>query len=49
MPLSEHQDKVTENLAWKAYEQVNLAFANKILEVYRPGDLIWIQDYQYVI
>lgn len=48
MPLSEHQDKVLENMAWKAYESVNLAFAQKIVEVYRPGDLIWIQDYHFV-
>ncbi|KNZ48758.1 trehalose-phosphatase [Puccinia sorghi] len=48
MPLSEHQDKKEENLAWKAYEEVNYAFAKRIASVYQPGDLIWIQDYQYV-
>jgi trehalose 6-phosphate synthase/phosphatase len=46
MPLSEHQDKKDENLAWKAYSEVNYAFAQRIASVYQPGDLIWIQDYQ---
>ncbi|EGG10551.1 family 20 glycosyltransferase, partial [Melampsora larici-populina 98AG31] len=49
MPLSEHQDKVLENMAWKAYEEVNLLFAQKIVEVYKPGDLIWIQDYHLLL
>ncbi|KAG0140060.1 hypothetical protein CROQUDRAFT_665689 [Cronartium quercuum f. sp. fusiforme G11] len=49
MPLSEHQDKVLENMAWKAYEAVNSAFAQKIVEIYRPGDLIWIQDYHLLL
>lgn len=49
MPLSEHQDKTEENLAWKAYEEVNYAFAQKIASVYQPGDLIWIQDYHLLL
>lgn len=49
MPLSEHQDKTEENLAWKAYEQVNYAFAKQIASVYQPGDLIWIQDYHLLL
>ncbi|KAA1107881.1 threalose-6-phosphate phosphatase [Puccinia graminis f. sp. tritici] len=49
MPLSEHQDKKEENLAWKAYEEVNYAFAKRIASVYQPGDLIWIQDYHLLL
>ncbi|KAH9446026.1 hypothetical protein MJO28_012122 [Puccinia striiformis f. sp. tritici] len=49
MPLSEHQDKTEENLAWKAYEEVNYEFALKIASVYQPGDLIWIQDYHLLL
>ncbi|WAR61527.1 hypothetical protein PtB15_12B215 [Puccinia triticina] len=49
MPLSEHQDKKEENLAWKAYEEVNYAFAERIASVYQPGDLIWIQDYHLLL
>ncbi|PLW05064.1 hypothetical protein PCANC_28388 [Puccinia coronata f. sp. avenae] len=49
MPLSEHQDKKDENLAWKAYSEVNYAFAQRIASVYQPGDLIWIQDYHLLL
>lgn len=31
------------------YEEVNRAFADRILEVYQPGDVIWIHDYQLML
>ncbi|MPZ52381.1 MAG: trehalose-6-phosphate synthase [Acidimicrobiia bacterium] len=31
---------------WKPYQEVNRRFANAILEVAKPGDAIWIHDYQ---
>ncbi|KAI8453549.1 trehalose-phosphatase [Phakopsora pachyrhizi] len=49
MPLSEHQDKASENMAWEAYKEVNLAFAQQIANIYQPGDLIWIQDYHLLL
>ncbi len=31
---------------WKIYTEVNQKFADAVLQVYRPGDRIWIHDYQ---
>jgi len=31
---------------WDVYERVNRRFADAVVEHYRPGDLIWIHDYQ---
>jgi trehalose 6-phosphate synthase/phosphatase len=31
---------------WATYESVNERFADVICSVYRPGDLVWIHDYQ---
>ncbi|MDA3937331.1 MAG: bifunctional alpha,alpha-trehalose-phosphate synthase (UDP-forming)/trehalose-phosphatase [Actinomycetota bacterium] len=34
---------------WDAYEHVNRLYADAVLEVARPGDTIWIQDYQLML
>ena len=34
---------------WDAYRRANVLFAQKILEVYRPGDVVWIHDYQLML
>ena len=34
---------------WAPYEAVNAAFAKRVAEVYRPGDLIWIHDYHLLL
>jgi len=31
---------------WRTYEEVNRRFAEGAAEQYRPGDLVWIHDYQ---
>lgn len=31
---------------WDVYEAVNARFADAVAEHYRPGDLIWVHDYQ---
>ncbi|WP_027893955.1 alpha,alpha-trehalose-phosphate synthase (UDP-forming) [Calidithermus chliarophilus] len=31
---------------WKAYQRVNRRFAEAVLQAYRPGDLVWVHDYQ---
>ena len=31
---------------WDVYETVNARFADAVAEHYRPGDLVWIHDYQ---
>ncbi len=37
----------TEN--WEVYKQVNRRFAEKIIEVTKPGDIIWVHDYQLLM
>jgi trehalose 6-phosphate synthase/phosphatase len=34
---------------WAPYEQVNTAFARRIMDIYRPGDLIWVHDYHLLL
>jgi len=34
---------------WEVYERVNQRFADAIVAAYRPGDLIWIHDYQLML
>ena len=34
---------------WEAYKKVNQQFASKIVEPYKQGDIIWIQDYQLLL
>jgi trehalose 6-phosphate synthase/phosphatase len=31
---------------WQEYEAANHAFADAVADAYRPGDLIWVHDYQ---
>lgn len=35
--------------AFEAYEQVNKIFSDKLLEIVRPGDTVWIHDYQLML
>jgi trehalose 6-phosphate synthase/phosphatase len=37
---------VYDQTTFESYEQVNQLFADRILEVAKPGDTIWIHDYQ---
>ena len=34
---------------WQAYRDVNRRFAEVVCDEYRPGDLIWIQDYHLLL
>ena len=47
------QDVATEHASadahYPSYEAVNLAFAQRIAEIYRPGDLIWVHDYHLLL
>ncbi|KZT69086.1 glycosyltransferase family 20 protein [Daedalea quercina L-15889] len=47
------QDVATEYASadahWGAYSAVNEAFAKRVVEVYKPGDLIWIHDYHLLL
>lgn len=47
------QDVATEYASadshYPFYESANAAFARKIAEVYKPGDLIWVHDYHLLL
>jgi trehalose 6-phosphate synthase/phosphatase len=34
---------------WDAYRQVNAAFADVVVREHRPGDTIWVHDYQLML
>ncbi len=34
---------------WETYQRVNQRFADTVLDEYRPGDLIWVHDYQLAL
>ncbi|MDP2180992.1 MAG: bifunctional alpha,alpha-trehalose-phosphate synthase (UDP-forming)/trehalose-phosphatase [Actinomycetota bacterium] len=34
---------------WQAYERVNRKFRDAVLEITKPGDIIWVQDYQLML
>jgi trehalose 6-phosphate synthase/phosphatase len=41
----EPTDGRSERIEWADYYRMNLKFANKIIEVYKPGDMVVIHDY----
>ncbi|KAL7004351.1 Trehalose-6-P synthase/phosphatase complex subunit [Cystobasidiomycetes sp. EMM_F5] len=44
-----HKTKAYQSPAWKDYVAMNQAFADKIVSVYKKGDLIWINDYHLML
>ncbi|KAI0316381.1 trehalose-6-phosphate phosphatase [Amylostereum chailletii] len=34
---------------WAPYEQANAVFARAIMDVYQPGDLVWVHDYHLLL
>ncbi|KAF8448499.1 glycosyltransferase family 20-domain-containing protein [Kalaharituber pfeilii] len=42
-------DGESERQWWRDYQRFNLAFADKIMELYQPGDLVWVHDYQLLL
>ncbi|EPS45711.1 hypothetical protein H072_119 [Dactylellina haptotyla CBS 200.50] len=47
--LREPTDGRKERTWWSDYIKFNQAFADKIVEVYKPGDIIWVHDYQLLL
>jgi len=35
--------------SWKTYEKVNMVFANGVLEIAEPEDVVWIHDYHLML
>ncbi|EEB05132.1 alpha,alpha-trehalose-phosphate synthase [Schizosaccharomyces japonicus yFS275] len=38
-----------EESSWDAYVAVNQAFADKIIQTYKPGDVVWVNDYHLLL
>lgn len=38
-----------DSAEWEFYRNVNLKFCQALLEVTRPGDIIWVHDYQLLL
>ncbi|KAI0015584.1 family 20 glycosyltransferase [Xylariomycetidae sp. FL0641] len=45
----EPTDGRAERIAWVDYYRANLKFADKIIEIYKPGDLVVIHDYYLLL
>ena len=39
----------SHSLDWEVYRQVNERFADTVASVHRPGDLVWVHDYQLAL
>ncbi len=50
-PLFHHFTQYAEfdSEMWDAYERVNRTYCEAVLRVARPGDTIWVQDYQLML
>ena len=46
---SEPTDGRKERNWWKDYIRFNQAYADKILAIYQPGDIVWIHDYTLLL
>jgi trehalose 6-phosphate synthase/phosphatase len=47
--LHEPTDGRAERIHWADYYRMNQKFANKILEVYKPGDIVIVHDYNLML
>ncbi|GAP85069.1 putative glycosyltransferase family 20 protein [Rosellinia necatrix] len=45
----EPSDGRAERIEWANYYRANLQFANKIIEIYKPGDIVVIHDYYLLL
>lgn len=45
----EPSDGRAERIQWADYYRMNLKFANKIIEIYKPGDIVVIHDYYLML
>ncbi|ORY94728.1 glycosyltransferase family 20-domain-containing protein [Syncephalastrum racemosum] len=43
------QNLIYQDKAWESYKAVNQLFADAIVENYRPGDTIWVNDYHLML
>ncbi|VVT49671.1 uncharacterized protein SAPINGB_P002385 [Magnusiomyces paraingens] len=45
----EPTDGIQEQQWWRSYLAFNEAYANRIIDIYKPGDIIWIHDYYLLL
>ncbi|KAI9811521.1 MAG: threalose-6-phosphate phosphatase [Phylliscum demangeonii] len=45
----EPRDGRKESTWWADYCHLNKEFANRIIQIYKPGDLVWIHDYHLML
>eukprot|EP01065_Artemidia_motanka_P037768 TRINITY_DN4664_c0_g1_i2.p1 TRINITY_DN4664_c0_g1~~TRINITY_DN4664_c0_g1_i2.p1 ORF type:complete len:939 (+),score=282.35 TRINITY_DN4664_c0_g1_i2:88-2817(+) len=49
-PLFHYKENIDfQPHAWECYVKANQKFCDKVLEVYQPGDLIWVHDYHLML
>ena len=46
---TEPSDFRAERQRWQDYYRLNQKFADKITEIYQPGDIIWVHDYHLML
>jgi len=44
-----HHAAVFDEELWRAYKNVNQLFCDEVLCAYKPGDTVWIHDYQLML
>jgi len=40
---------IFEDRFWKTYRQVNQTFCDEVMKIARPGDCLWVHDYQLML
>jgi len=43
------ENVIYSEVAWKAYVKINRLYAEKILEIIRDGDILWVHDYHLLM
>jgi trehalose-6-phosphate synthase len=38
-----------ETKFWESYQEVNQLFCDEAVKIHKPGDMVWIQDYQLML
>lgn len=47
--LRDWEPSIHNTSGWDAYAAVNEKFCTALLELYQPGDIIWIHDYPLLL
>lgn len=47
--VSADGDRKFDYKYWEAYSKANHRFAEAVMQVYQPGDMVWVQDYHLML